>query len=87
LLSICSENNIEGSLKFERAPIKLQRVTKSTKIRREEREGKWRSGGIGSLWKYFKKIIRGCPVFWGQKLQQTRKKISWLGQPRIFFDL
>jgi hypothetical protein len=40
LLSICSKNNIEGSLKFERAPIKLQRVINSTKIRREEREGK-----------------------------------------------
>jgi hypothetical protein len=53
LLSICSKNNIDGSLKFERAPIKLQRVIKSTKIRRDEREGKGRvgGGGVGSPWK------------------------------------
>lgn len=72
-------------MKFERAPIKLQRVINSTKIRREKREGKYR--GCRQPVEIFLKKIMGCLVFWGQKFQQTRKENSCLGQPRIFFDL
>jgi hypothetical protein len=50
--------NLEGSLNFERAPLKLQRAIKSKEKKREREVLGW---GVGKRW----------VEFFGQKFQQT----------------
>jgi hypothetical protein len=67
--------NLEGSLNFERAPLKLQRAIKSKEKKRKGREKSWVGGGD-----------QGGLIFLGRSFSRP-EKIKALDSPNFFNDM